>query len=263
MAVIDPTLRPGERLFPLQVQGGSVALSPDLAAADVQVLRAHLQNAASAFRLAGRRSSQPERQHLAMEALMAIERAGDLLRPRLVAEGRAADGPTSDVRHCMLSAQSVARAATSKTPRFEILFATVVPRAACDPVDLQAAIFHLINNAIDAVADTGTIRLSGRRILSETGSAVEIAVVDDGVGMRPATLARAFDPSFSTKPCGTGGFGLHLARCFARDNGGDVTLSSRYGRGTRASLRLPAGRYGPGPAFHPQAPIDGETGARR
>jgi two-component system sensor histidine kinase RegB len=95
----------------------------------------------------------------------------------------------------------------------------------------------LIKNALDAsAADTGVevaVRTSGDHL--------EFAVSDAGQGMDDATLARAGEPFFTTKPPGSGfGLGLFLARTFVEQWGGRFSLQSTPGRGTVASISFTA-----------------------
>ncbi len=74
-------------------------------------------------------------------------------------------------------------------------------------------------------------------------------VTDTGIGMNEADQARVFDEyvqaeSGITRRFGGTGLGLTIVRSFARAMGGEVTLASEPGKGTRVTLRLPAGRAG-------------------
>jgi CheY-like chemotaxis protein len=72
------------------------------------------------------------------------------------------------------------------------------------------------------------------------GDYVEIALLDQGVGMTPEVQARAFEPFFTTKPVGVGtGLGLSQLYGFVQQSGGFVRLESAPGRGTAISLYLP------------------------
>ena len=67
-----------------------------------------------------------------------------------------------------------------------------------------------------------------------------LSVADTGVGMDQATLARAAEPFFTTKPLGKGtGLGLAMARGFAEQSGGALSIESSPGRGTTIRLWLP------------------------
>ncbi|MCB9742749.1 MAG: HAMP domain-containing histidine kinase [Alphaproteobacteria bacterium] len=69
-----------------------------------------------------------------------------------------------------------------------------------------------------------------------------IEVTDEGVGMTPEVLARAGEPFFTTRPeQGGRGLGLYFARSVLTQLGGELSLWSEPGRGTRVRLRLPQG----------------------
>jgi CheY-like chemotaxis protein len=69
---------------------------------------------------------------------------------------------------------------------------------------------------------------------------VKVSVVDTGTGIAPEIRARILEPFFTTKPFGSGsGLGLSMVFGFARQSGGDLTISSEVGRGTSVSLILP------------------------
>jgi signal transduction histidine kinase len=86
------------------------------------------------------------------------------------------------------------------------------------------------------VGDSGKVVVAVRP--AEDGEAVEIVVEDDGPGLTSETLARAFEPFFSTKSNGSG-LGLALVRRVAEDHGGSATLESLGDGVTRARLRFP------------------------
>jgi two-component system, NtrC family, sensor histidine kinase HydH len=66
-----------------------------------------------------------------------------------------------------------------------------------------------------------------------------VSVEDTGEGMDARTRERAFDEFFTTKATGSG-LGLAFVRRVVEAHGGEVSLTSREGRGTIVSLRLPA-----------------------
>ncbi|WGM38191.1 PAS domain-containing protein [Caulobacter sp. NIBR1757] len=118
-------------------------------------------------------------------------------------------------------------------------------RVLIDPAQLDAALMNLLVNARDAMEGGGVITLSSHiadRCIGETlpGPCLCISVRDGGVGMDPATVARVFEPFFSTKPVGKGtGLGLSQVYGFASQSGGGAEIESRPGEGTTVSIFLP------------------------
>ncbi len=110
----------------------------------------------------------------------------------------------------------------------------------CDPVLLRRALDNLLDNAAK-YSDAGTpVTLA----VAPNGTRVAFEIVDRGVGMSADELARAFTPFWRadgsrTRRTGGVGLGLALARRIARAHGGDVTLESAPGKGTKARLDVP------------------------
>jgi PAS domain S-box-containing protein len=95
--------------------------------------------------------------------------------------------------------------------------------------------FNLLNNAIQAVGDTGRLEISARR----EGRAILVSIADSGPGISEEHKGRIFEPFFTTKSPGEGtGLGLDIARRLARENGGDISFNSRPGR-TVFTVSLP------------------------
>ena len=96
---------------------------------------------------------------------------------------------------------------------------------------------NLLDNAIDALGDRGTITITTAP-WHDTG--VEVTVADDGPGIPEEAQRRVFDPFFTTKPVGAGtGLGLDTTLRIVRDrHDGDVQLRSRPGE-TAFTVRLP------------------------
>ena len=95
---------------------------------------------------------------------------------------------------------------------------------------------NLIDNAVDAMGGTGTLRVTTR---VEDG-AVVVEIGDTGPGMPPEVAARAFEAFFTTKDVGQGtGLGLDIARRIVVErHGGTITIDSQPGE-TTLRVRLP------------------------
>jgi len=102
---------------------------------------------------------------------------------------------------------------------------------------LGSALMNLCVNAVDAMAQGGTLTIRTRRVAE---AMVEVAVEDTGEGMAPEVLQKAMEPFFTTKPMGKGtGLGLAMVFSTARAHGGALALDSQVGRGTQARMTLP------------------------
>lgn len=114
-----------------------------------------------------------------------------------------------------------------------------LPQLACNPGHLNQVFFSLIRNAMQAIQDAGRPGTVG--IASEASPAgIHIRIADDGVGMSPAQLAKAFEPFYTTRAIGTGtGLGLSTARNIVLAHHGSIELASTPGAGTTATLFFP------------------------
>jgi putative PEP-CTERM system histidine kinase len=108
--------------------------------------------------------------------------------------------------------------------------------ALADPGQLEQALAHLVQNAIDASGADEPVRVCcGTR-----GSDIVVEVIDSGAGMSPDFVShRLFQPFASTKE---GGFGIGAfeARSLITAMGGRVEVESREGEGSRFTIFLPA-----------------------
>lgn len=109
-------------------------------------------------------------------------------------------------------------------------------RVFVDPVLLARALTNVIENALHAMPGAGSLDV---RVSGPDDGRVRLDVVDSGVGMDEAALARIFEPYFSTKATGTG-LGLTIARRNVELNGGAIEVASTPGVGTTVTLWLPA-----------------------
>ncbi len=126
-----------------------------------------------------------------------------------------------------------------------------LPLVRWDVVDVERILINLVANARHALPRGGCIHLTTRAerqrqrhgsppLVESSPDDVVLEVKDDGTGMLPETLARAFEPLFTTKPPGEGtGLGLTSVRRLVQRAGGTIELNSQPGRGTKVTIRLP------------------------
>lgn len=95
---------------------------------------------------------------------------------------------------------------------------------------------NLIDNAIDAIAGTGTIEIK----TVAHSDRVEVQITDSGTGIPPEVRSRIFEPFFTTKPVGKGtGLGLEMVRRIVENrHRGAISLTSKPGE-TRFTVCLP------------------------
>ncbi|MGO6986562.1 ATP-binding protein [Hyphomicrobiales bacterium] len=118
---------------------------------------------------------------------------------------------------------------------FEI--AVDLPIVFIDTALFEQSILNLCLNAAAAMPAGGTILIRCSR--SEAG--VSVSVTDDGIGMSPEAVDKAFEPYFTTRDAeGGAGLGLAVVYGFVRQSGGDARIASLPGKGTVVELLFPA-----------------------
>jgi signal transduction histidine kinase len=120
-----------------------------------------------------------------------------------------------------------------------------LPKLTLQGSELNQVWTNLLDNAIDALGERGTITIA----TSSDGACAVIEISDDGPGVPDDIAARIFDPFFTTKDVGQGtGLGLATARRIVVDrHDGSLTLDSRPGR-TTFRVRLPFTAHSDGAA---------------
>jgi signal transduction histidine kinase len=112
-----------------------------------------------------------------------------------------------------------------------------LPRVRANGGELNQVWMNLLDNAMDAISESGAVEVTGRRERDR----IVVRVIDDGAGIPADLLSRIFDPFFTTKPPGQGtGLGLDITRWLVRRHRGEVTVRSQPGRTEfRVSLLAP------------------------
>jgi len=111
-----------------------------------------------------------------------------------------------------------------------------LPRIPGQPGRLSQTFFNLLDNAAQAIGQDGRIMV--KTLAEEAG--IQVIIQDNGCGIPDTLRSQVFDAFFTTRPVGSGtGLGLTVARDTVRAHGGQLTLDSQEGTGTRIVLTLP------------------------
>jgi PAS domain S-box-containing protein len=175
------------------------------------------------------------------DALDAAGRVGLVVRGlrQFAAPARRAGPAPVDVRDELVAALGITRNELTHRARLETDLPPALPRVVAEAGELGQVFVNLLVNAAQAIPEGG-----GGEVRVEAGAEggeVVIRIRDSGVGMPPEVLARACEPFFTTRDVGSGaGLGLAVAHGIVTAAGGRLELESAPGRGTCATVRLPA-----------------------
>jgi putative PEP-CTERM system histidine kinase len=126
------------------------------------------------------------------------------------------------------------RSTQQPSPVLENSAASITIRA--DHEQLRAVLGHVIQNAQDATAANGTVRVR----VDVTPVWATVTVTDSGHGMAPEFIDNElFAPFVTTKGVAGIGVGAYQCREYIRALGGDVSVRSQRGVGTEFTLRMP------------------------
>ena len=176
-------------------------------------------------------------------AVRATQRAAELIASfKQVAIDQTSAQRRSFDLHQVVDDILIALGTTAERPSIRI-HNTIPQGLGCDsyPGPLGQVVANLVQNALlHAFADTegGNITITA----SARDALLLVTVSDDGAGMTPQVLARAFDPFFTTR-LGHGGSGLGLAVCHRIVTsvlGGELSVTSSPGQGASFVLEFPA-----------------------
>ena len=122
--------------------------------------------------------------------------------------------------------------------------ATDLPPVRADQRALKQILLNLLSNAIKFTPRGGHITLGAARAADD---GIDLSVADSGIGIAPADIARAMEPfgqvdTTLTRRYQGAGLGLPISRALVELHGGRLTLDSKPGAGTVATVHLPAAR---------------------
>lgn len=186
---------------------------------------------------------QNEERMRTMEAVsQALERGSGLTRQLLAfARREPLKLERIDTQVALESAHGLIRSSIKDNIRFEMHVTPGLWAVKADRNQLEVALLNLAVNARDAMPSGGDLVVQAENIVGDDQEkCVSISVADSGEGMSEETLARAFEPFYSTKAAGHGtGLGLAQVYGFATQCGGKVNIDSALGQGTTVTITLP------------------------
>jgi CheY-like chemotaxis protein len=184
----------------------------------------------------------------------AIDRGATLTQQLLAfARQQPLQPETRNVNRLISGFESVLRRAGNASIEFALELEPHLHNTVIDSARFESALLNLVVNARDAMPDGGRIGITtANATLRErevaalaAGEYVKVTVSDTGTGMSDETVARAFEPFYTTKEMGKGtGLGLSQVYGFIKQSGGEVVIRSELGEGTRIEIYLPAAEGG-------------------
>ena len=120
----------------------------------------------------------------------------------------------------------------------QVMVETVLGSSQCnvsvDPEQISQMLGNLVKNAIEAMPDGGTLRVSTEW---EAGRKVQIEIQDTGIGMSSEMRENLFTPYYTTKEAGTG-LGMAIVQRIVTDHDGEIFIDSTQGVGTTIRIEL-------------------------
>ena len=120
----------------------------------------------------------------------------------------------------------------------EVNLAPHLPEISADPEGIHRALLNVVGNALDAVEDCPSPRVSVSTLV-DGSEWVHCVVSDNGPGIAAEKLTDIFKPFVSSKGARGTGLGLAVSRKILREHGGDILVTSQVGNGSRFILRTP------------------------
>jgi PAS domain S-box-containing protein len=199
----------------------------------------------------GAQPGSPQKRY-AQNVLTAANRAGNLVE-QILWYSRSQRGKRIPVELDRIVAETLelVRGSLSAGIRLETELPAKPLFVVGDPTQLHQIMMNLCTNAIHAMGEAGTLRVSlqpqevaEQQVFAHTtlhaGPYARLTVEDTGSGMDASTLARLFEPFFTTKEVGKGtGLGLSLVYGIVTDSSGAIDVKSEPGRGSRFAIYLP------------------------
>ncbi|MBT6561688.1 MAG: HAMP domain-containing histidine kinase, partial [Candidatus Scalindua sp.] len=110
-----------------------------------------------------------------------------------------------------------------------------IPETLCSPTELRGVFINIINTAMDAMPDGGSLTFC----TSSNENTIFISISDTGTGMSQEVKERVFDPFFTTRRLLGIGLGMSVSYGVIKRHDGEIVLDSEEGKGTTFNLSIP------------------------
>lgn len=114
-----------------------------------------------------------------------------------------------------------------------------VPVSTFDPEGIHRAVLNVVTNAIDAVEGAENAAVHVQTGWTKSSEMLWVSVADNGPGIPTEQLPRLFNIFESTKGARGTGLGLAVSQKILREHGGEITVDSQVGQGSRFTLIWP------------------------
>ncbi|MEQ1544924.1 ATP-binding protein [Methyloglobulus sp.] len=122
--------------------------------------------------------------------------------------------------------------------QFKVEFETGELLIKGDPVSLRQVVHNLIINALEAIGAEGQIEIHLSRVQKNYSDFIEMAIYDDGPGIKEEQIEQIFEPYVTTKTKGTG-LGLAIVKKIIEEHGGSIWVDTRRKVGAGFIIQLP------------------------
>jgi signal transduction histidine kinase len=113
-----------------------------------------------------------------------------------------------------------------------------LPEVVSDPTGLRQVCMNLLINAHQAISGAGIVEITTKM---SKQSMVMVQISDSGCGISKDAIDQIWDPFFTTKDVGQGiGLGLAVTYNIIKRLGGDISVESQVGKGSKFTVRMPA-----------------------
>ena len=227
------------------IQSEKLAAAGRLAATISHEINNPLEAITNLLYLAGRHPQTPdEARRYIDQAEQELRHVSQIATQTLRFHRQSARPAVADMRVLLDSVLAIMQTRLDKSQAEVVRDFTAEAPLLCFEGELRQVFTNVIGNALDAIAGRGgggKLILRVRRLRDWRGSsAVRVTVADNGSGMSRETLARIFEPFYSTKGNLGTGLGLWVTQEIISKHKGVAKVRSQEGRGTVFTVGVPA-----------------------